>query len=84
MCFRIAYQTIIFIPVTLAVLVTGYLWKLLLNPVWSGPFLASLGLHLLVRSWLGDLYGLCVLLTVDRYPHDDVCGCPAKHQRRLL
>jgi raffinose/stachyose/melibiose transport system permease protein len=54
MRFRIAYQTIIFIPVTLAVLVTGYLWKLLLNPVWSGPFLDSLGLHFLVRSWLGD------------------------------
>jgi raffinose/stachyose/melibiose transport system permease protein len=54
MRFRTAYQTIIFIPVTLAVLVTGYLWKLLLNPVWSGPFLDSLGLHFLVRPWLGE------------------------------
>jgi raffinose/stachyose/melibiose transport system permease protein len=48
------YQTIIFIPVTLAVLVTGYLWKLLLNPVWSGPFLQNLHLDFLVRPWLGD------------------------------
>jgi len=48
------YQTIIFVPVTLAVLVTGYLWKLLLNPVWSGPFLENLGLNFLVRPWLGD------------------------------
>ncbi|MDR2701644.1 MAG: sugar ABC transporter permease, partial [Spirochaetaceae bacterium] len=48
------YQTVIFIPVTLAVLVTGYLWKLLLNPVWSGPFLEKLGLGLFVRPWLGD------------------------------
>jgi raffinose/stachyose/melibiose transport system permease protein len=48
------YQTVIFIPVTLAVLVTGYLWKLLLNPVWSGPFLQELGLGILVRPWLGD------------------------------
>jgi raffinose/stachyose/melibiose transport system permease protein len=48
------YQTVIFIPVTLAVLVTGYLWKLLLNPVWSGPFLRSLHLDVLVRPWLGD------------------------------
>jgi raffinose/stachyose/melibiose transport system permease protein len=48
------YQTAIFIPVTLAVLVTGYLWKLILNPVWSGPFLQKLGLGFLVRPWLGD------------------------------
>jgi raffinose/stachyose/melibiose transport system permease protein len=48
------YQTVIFLPTTLAVLVTGYLWKLLLNPVWSGPFLQSLGLDFLVRPWLGN------------------------------
>jgi raffinose/stachyose/melibiose transport system permease protein len=48
------YQAIIFIPVTLAVLVTGYLWKLLLNPVWSGPFLQRLHLDFFVRPWLGD------------------------------
>ena len=48
------YQTIIFLPVTLAVLVTGYLWKLLLNPVWSGPFLTQINLDFLVRPWLGD------------------------------
>jgi raffinose/stachyose/melibiose transport system permease protein len=51
---RQIYQTIIFIPTTLAVLVTGYLWKLLLNPVWAGPFLKSLGLGFLARPWLGD------------------------------
>jgi raffinose/stachyose/melibiose transport system permease protein len=48
------YQTMIFIPVTLAVLVTGYLWKLLLNPVWSGPFLEKLHLGFLAQSWLGN------------------------------
>ncbi|MDR0472860.1 MAG: sugar ABC transporter permease [Treponema sp.] len=51
---RVVYQTVIFLPVTLAVLITGYLWKLLLNPVWSGPFLQGLGLDALVRPWLGD------------------------------
>jgi raffinose/stachyose/melibiose transport system permease protein len=51
---RVFYQTVIFIPVTMAVLVTGYLWKLLLNPVWSGPFMKSLGLDFLVKPWLGD------------------------------
>jgi raffinose/stachyose/melibiose transport system permease protein len=48
------YQTVIFMPVTFAVLVTGYLWKLLLNPVWNGPFMEKIGLGLLVRPWLGD------------------------------
>jgi raffinose/stachyose/melibiose transport system permease protein len=48
------YHTVIFMPTTLAILITGYLWKLLLNPVWSGPFLHSLGLDFLVRPWLGD------------------------------
>jgi raffinose/stachyose/melibiose transport system permease protein len=58
------YQTVIFIPVTLAILVTGYLWKLLLNPVWSGPFLQSLHLDFLIRPWLGDRYTalICVSL----------------------
>ena len=51
---RALYQTVIFLPVTLAVLVTGYLWKLLLNPVWSGPFLQKIGLEFLARPWLGD------------------------------
>lgn len=48
------YQTIIFIPTTFAVLVTGYLWKLMLNPVWCGDILAKVGLGFLVRPWLGD------------------------------
>lgn len=48
------YQTVIFIPTTFAVLVTGYLWKLLLNPVWCGDVLTSAHLGFLVRSWLGD------------------------------
>ena len=51
---RVFYQTVIFLPVTLAVLVTGYLWKLLLNPVWSGPFMEQLHLGFLVKPWLGD------------------------------
>ncbi len=48
------YQTIIFVPCTIAVLVTGYLFKLMLNPIWAGTTLKSMGLGFLVRSWLGD------------------------------
>lgn len=51
---RSVYQTIIFLPTTLAVLVTGYLWKLILNPLWTGDLLKSAGLGFLVRPWLGD------------------------------
>jgi len=47
------YQTIIFIPTTLAVLVTGYLWKLMLNPIWSEGVLTSMGLGNLAQPWLG-------------------------------
>lgn len=48
------YQTIMFIPTTLAILVTGYLWKLLLNPVWSGALLTDIGLQALAQPWLGN------------------------------
>lgn len=51
---RKLYQTIIFIPTTFAVLVTGYLWKLLLNPIWSKGFLGALGLSSLAQPWLGQ------------------------------
>ena len=50
------YQTIIFLPFTFAVLITGYLWKLLLNPQW-GAFAALLnmaGLGSMIKPWLGD------------------------------
>lgn len=51
---RNIYQTIIFIPTTFAVLVTGYLWKLLLNPVWAGDAFSKIGLGILVQPWLGQ------------------------------
>ena len=49
------YQTVIFIPCTIAVLVTGYLFKLMLNPIWAGTTLKAMGLGFLVRPWLGDM-----------------------------
>lgn len=47
------YQTIIFIPTTFAVLVTGYLWKLILNPVWNKSLFEAIGLPGLAQPWLG-------------------------------
>ena len=51
------YQTLIFIPCTVAVLVTGYLFKIMMNPQWSKAPLEAAGLGFLVHSpqgWLGD------------------------------
>ncbi|NQT59643.1 MAG: sugar ABC transporter permease [Bacteroidetes bacterium] len=50
------YQTIIFIPATLSILVTGYLWKLILNPQWGAInlVLKSLGTDNWAIPWLGD------------------------------
>jgi len=58
------YQTIIFIPTTFAVLVTGYLWKLLLNPVWSSDALTKIGLSFLSRPWLGDKSSALIVISL--------------------
>ena len=64
------YQTIIFIPVTLAILVTGYLWKLILNPQWGALplLLKNIGLETLVKPWLGEQqYALTALSLVSSW-----------------
>jgi len=50
---RKIYQTIIFIPTTFAVLVTGYLWRLLLNPIWSRGLWEAVGLPDMAQPWMG-------------------------------
>lgn len=53
MKWRPFYQTIIFIPCTIAVMVTGYLFRLVLNPQFSGYALKDMGLGFLAKPWLG-------------------------------
>jgi raffinose/stachyose/melibiose transport system permease protein len=50
------YRTIIFIPATLSILVTGFLWRLILNPQWGAlnKILEAIGLESWARPWLGD------------------------------
>jgi raffinose/stachyose/melibiose transport system permease protein len=50
------YRTIIFLPATLSILVTGYLWKLILNPQWGAInlILKSIGVANYNVAWLGD------------------------------
>ncbi len=50
------YRTIIFLPATLAIIVTGYLWKLILNPQWGAINLLvkGFGVENYATAWLGD------------------------------
>lgn len=59
------YQTVIFIPCTIAVLVTGYLFKLILNPAFTGDIFIEHGLDFLAKPFLGDTkYALSVVSLV--------------------
>ena len=51
---RTFYQTVIFLPTTFAVAITGFLWKMLLNPTWIESFVNPLGLGFLAKPWLGQ------------------------------
>lgn len=52
---RNLYRTIIFAPATLSVLVTGFLWTLILNPQWGAvnKILMAMDLKSLALPWLG-------------------------------
>jgi len=50
------FRTVIFMPATLSVLVTGFLWTLILNPNWGAVniILTNIGLKAWALPWLGD------------------------------
>lgn len=50
---RVIYRTVIFIPATLAIVITGFLWKLILNPQWGSVNLLLQNLGLDAIPWLG-------------------------------
>lgn len=52
------YRAIFFLPVTLSLVIVGFLWQLFLNPVWGvvNKSLALAGLGALARPWLGDAH----------------------------
>ncbi|MEH6579318.1 MAG: sugar ABC transporter permease [Amphritea sp.] len=49
------YRTLIFMPTMLSVVIIGFVWQLLLSPLWgiSEGFLYSIGLENLFDAWLG-------------------------------
>lgn len=52
---RGAYRTIYFLPTMLSVVLVGFIWQLILSPLWgiSRGFLGFFGLQSLFRPWLG-------------------------------
>ena len=52
---RGAYRTIFFLPTMLSVVLVGFIWQLILSPLWgiSKGFLGFFGLQSLFRPWLG-------------------------------
>jgi raffinose/stachyose/melibiose transport system permease protein len=51
-----AYRVIFFLPVTLSLIIVGFMWGLFLNPVFGivNKGLGAIGLGVLARPWLGD------------------------------
>lgn len=49
------YRTLIFTPTVLSVVLVGFIWQLMLSPLWgiAGDFLDLVGLGSLYRPWLG-------------------------------
>lgn len=49
------YRTVLFMPTVLSVVIIGFIWNLILNPLWgvSSTILEIVGLESLFRPWLG-------------------------------
>ncbi len=54
--FRHAYRTMIFMPTMLSVVIIGFVWQMILSPLWgvSETLLGYVGLDFLFRPWLGE------------------------------
>lgn len=50
------YRTLIFLPTLLSVVIIGFIWQLILSPLWgvSEGLLSSIGLGHLFDAWLGN------------------------------
>lgn len=61
-----AYRVIFFLPVTLSLVIVGFMWALFLNPVFGivNKAIAAVGLGDLARPWLGDPSTALLTLTL--------------------
>lgn len=53
--FRALFRTLLFLPTVLSIVLVGFIWRLILSPIWgiSKDFLGLFGLEHLNRPWLG-------------------------------
>jgi raffinose/stachyose/melibiose transport system permease protein len=53
---RAIYRTLIFAPTTLSVVIIGFIWSLILSPIWGifDGFLKAIGLGSIIQPWLGS------------------------------
>lgn len=65
--FAAAYRTAIFVPTILSFVIVGFVWKLILSPIWgiAPGMLDAVGLKSLFAPWLGkEAYALTTLAMV--------------------
>jgi len=63
---RNIYRTIIFIPATMSVVITGFLWQIILNPRWGAvnKLLKMAHLGQFARPWLGDPQWVLIVIAL--------------------
>ena len=63
---RNTYRTLIFMPTMLSVVIIGFIWQLILNPLWgvSETLLAYIGLENWFGPWLGEEGSALVTLSL--------------------
>ena len=70
--FMEVYRTILFLPVILSLVATGFIWELMLSPNIGllNPLLTALGLEAFTRSWLDDVnWALPCVILVQAWNH---------------
>lgn len=63
---RAAYRTTIFMPTMLSFVVIGFIWKLILSPLWgvAPSVLAAIGLKSLFGPWLGQEHTALIAISL--------------------
>ena len=63
---RNIYRTIIFVPATMSVVITGFLWQIILNPRWGAvnKLLKMVHLGHFARPWLGDPQWVLIVIAL--------------------
>ncbi len=63
---RSAYRTLIFMPTMLSVVIIGFVWQLILSPIWgvAEGFLSAVGLQSWFAPWLGQEHSALITLSL--------------------